>query len=115
MELFESISVNPYFSAGFGLLGVGTGMAILRTVAFKSVHLLQRRFLLKLEIPSRDPSYNWVLQWLTNHASQSTQHLSVQTLNKQHSNGSMTSSFNMIPSPGVHYLRWMNRWIKVLE
>ena len=60
---WESIAGNQYFSAGFGLLGVGTGLAIFKNACLRGSFWLRRKYTMTLEIPSRDPSYLWMLQW----------------------------------------------------
>jgi mitochondrial chaperone BCS1 len=107
---------NPYFSAGFGLLGVGTGLALLRQGIIRSVGMLQRRLLTTLEITSRDPAYPWVLQWITRQRLTSGGHFSLSTLRKPKQttiNNPEFQRFQLVPAPGVHYLRWSGRWIQV--
>lgn len=105
---------NPYFTAGFGLLGVGAGLAALRSGLQRSLLILQRRYMTTLEISSKDPSYPWILQWVTKRAVISGMHFSLHT---QQARGDATTnampSFTLVPSPGVHYLRWQGSWIKV--
>ncbi|KAJ3332172.1 hypothetical protein HDU76_001053 [Blyttiomyces sp. JEL0837] len=67
VRVMDLLANNPYFSAGFGLIGVGAGLAILKQAAVQSASLLRRRLLVTVEIPSRDPSYNWFLQWSSRH------------------------------------------------
>lgn len=55
---------NPLFSAGFGLFGLGFAASLLRGVSGRSMRLAERRMLTTLEIPSKDHSYQWVMQWL---------------------------------------------------
>ncbi|KAJ3112571.1 hypothetical protein HK100_002282 [Physocladia obscura] len=61
MEAF--LASNPYFSAGFGLIGVGAGLSLLRTGGIHAISLVQRRLLVTVEIASRDPAYAWFLKW----------------------------------------------------
>ncbi|OLY83400.1 Mitochondrial chaperone BCS1 [Smittium mucronatum] len=58
-------SNNPYFSAGFGLLGVGAALAVLRQGARHAAALTKKQLLVTLEIPSRDKSYQWILAWIS--------------------------------------------------
>lgn len=115
MELIQSLlASNPYFSAGAGLIGLGSGLAILRQSMLRYAQFLKRKYLVSLEIPSRDKSYHWVLQWLSQSSSSYNHHLSVQTLFKLHDNGSSQTYFHLIPSPGIHYLKWKRTWFKVI-
>ena len=68
---------NELFSAGFGLFGVGMAAGLLRTGWRQGAVVLQRQCFVTLEIPSKDKSYHWVLQWISAKASTRTRHLSV--------------------------------------
>ena len=48
---------NPYFSAGFGLGILGTGLAALRGSAKLASTLAQRHLLVTLEVTSKDKAY----------------------------------------------------------
>lgn len=109
----DALGGNPYFTAGFGLLGVGAGLTLLRQGATRFAYLLQRKYLSSLEISAKDPSYYWVLQWLTKNTLRSGNHFSVQTIRLQSNDGgSHKMASHLVPSPGVHYLRWKGHWIK---
>lgn len=111
-SLFSSLfSDNPYFSAGFGLLGVGTGLALLRQGVIRSAGIIRRRLMTTLEITSRDPAYPWVLQWITRQRLTSGGHFSLSTSRKM--KNVEVQRFQLVPAPGVHYLRWSGRWIQV--
>jgi chaperone BCS1 len=113
IEFFQSlVHSNPYFSAGAGLVGLGSGLAVLRTFAKQALVLARRRYLVTLEIPSKDKSYQWVLQWISSRGHQ-TQHLSVSTTFHQEQNGKINTKFDYIPSPGTHYMFYNRNWIKV--
>ncbi|KAI7871888.1 BCS1 N terminal-domain-containing protein [Spinellus fusiger] len=74
----------------------------------------RRRLLVTLEIPSKDKSYAWFLQWMSQQAPQrQVQHLAVETSFKQHDNGSVTTTFGLVPGPGNHYFSWRGVWMKV--
>ncbi|KAF8822299.1 hypothetical protein IE077_004032 [Cardiosporidium cionae] len=60
----DVFSNNPYFTAGFGLIGVGAALGILRQSLLSSMLAARRFCLTSLEIPSKDYSYSKVMQWL---------------------------------------------------
>jgi mitochondrial chaperone BCS1 len=115
-DLLES---NPYFSAGFGLVGLGAILAIGRRGVLQSISFAQRHFLVTLEIPSHDHSHAWFLHWMARHQSQNTgilsrsHHLAVETSYKQHENGSAVATFELVPGLGRHIIRWNGVWMQV--
>ncbi|CAG7838112.1 unnamed protein product [Allacma fusca] len=113
MDFISSLSDNPYFGAGFGLFGVGFGAAILRKGAQMGMIYFRRQYMVTLEIPCRDKSYSWVLNWLTTRAAKSTQHLSVETTYEQKETGKVLTKFAFVPSIGTHFFRYMGNWIRV--
>ena len=76
-SFFGSLTENPFFSAGFGLMGITVGLSFLRTGFQQATVLARRQCFVTLEIPSKDKSYHWVLQWISARAATSTRHLSV--------------------------------------
>ncbi|KAI9199490.1 BCS1 N terminal-domain-containing protein [Polychytrium aggregatum] len=114
-ELLAGLMNNPYFSAGFGLVGVGAGLGLLRQGAIHGVTLAKRHLLVTLEIPSKDFSYSWFLQWMSSRGNtpKSGHQLSVQTSFIQHDNGSTFTKFRLIPGPGRHYFQYRGAWIQV--
>lgn len=102
-QVFES---NPYFAAGFGLMGLGAGLAVARQGIMRAGNFLYRQMLVDLEIQSRDKSYSWFLEWMSQYPKTSSRHLSVQTTFKQHDNGSVTTKFDLVPGPGQHLVRY---------
>ncbi|PVU93536.1 hypothetical protein BB561_003210 [Smittium simulii] len=123
-------SGNPYFSAGFGLIGVGAVLAVLRQGSRKAAAFTRRQLLVTLEIPSKDKSYQWILAWLSDQQKLKSsskkrifskiiqnatkpRHLAVQTTFKQHDNGSVAANFSFVPGPGKHLFNFNNRWIQV--
>ena len=99
---------NPYFSAGFGLAIMGTGLALLRGAGKTAVTMAKRHLLITLEVTSKDRAYPWVLQWLTEQAQHTSlgQHLSVQTVVKKLANGRTTTLFEFLPSTGTHIVQY---------
>eukprot|EP01104_Vermistella_antarctica_P019373 TRINITY_DN7574_c0_g1_i1.p1 TRINITY_DN7574_c0_g1~~TRINITY_DN7574_c0_g1_i1.p1 ORF type:complete len:425 (+),score=79.09 TRINITY_DN7574_c0_g1_i1:204-1478(+) len=111
-DLISSLAGNQFFTAGFGLAGVGTAMMVFQKSIQIGTIFARRHYMVTLEVPSRDKSYHWLLNWITNHA-RKTQHLSVETSFSQLENGTIKTKFDFIPSPGNHFFRYRNTWIQV--
>lgn len=111
-KIFSNLGDNPYFGAGFGLVGVGAGLAICRQTLSIGQILFRRHCMMTLEITHRDQSYPWILNWLTHHH-KNAQHLSVVTHYHQRDSGQFTSNFNFVPSVGTHFFQFRNKWMKV--
>lgn len=107
MEYIQTLSQNPYFGAGFGLFGVGASAAILRKGFQSSMLLFRRHCMITLEVPCRDKSYQWVLQWMTQKGAKQTQHLSVETSFEQKDSGQIKTKYDFIPSVGQHFFRYV--------
>ncbi|XP_054442133.1 mitochondrial chaperone BCS1 isoform X2 [Pteronotus mesoamericanus] len=105
---------NPYFGAGFGLVGVGTVLALARKGAQLGLVAFRRHYMITLEVPARDRSYAWLLSWLTRHSTH-TQHLSVETSYLQHESGRISTKFEFVPSPGNHFIWYQGKWIRVVR
>ncbi|TIB03704.1 hypothetical protein E3P88_01696 [Wallemia ichthyophaga] len=117
---------NPYFSAGFGLMGVGAALAGLRRGITFGAGAAQRRLLISLEIPSKDPSYLWFLEWLSAKGKREattlkpgqpqiklySHQLSVETAEKKQQD-SNNVTFSLVPGPGTHWFRYKGAWMQV--
>lgn len=112
-ELITSLSTNPYFGAGFGLFGIGASAAILRKSLQGGLILFRRHLMITLEVPCRDKSYQWLLQWITLRGARETQHLSVETSFVQKETGKIQTKYDFIPSIGKHIMRYRGVWIQV--
>lgn len=112
-DLLATLQGNQFFSAGFGLMGVGMGVAAARKCMQYGMIFARRRFFVSLEIPSKDKSYQWVLEWLSVKGSKYNQHISAETTYFQHESGDVTARVNFIPSVGTHYISYKNRIVKV--
>lgn len=106
-------TTNPYFSAGAGLFVLGGGATLLRGGWKYGAAYFQRNFMVKMEIPSKDPSYSWVLNWITARAARQTQHLSVETFYQKDPTGRIKTSYNLIPSTGRHFIKHKGYWMVV--
>ncbi|KAK9473200.1 mitochondrial chaperone BCS1 [Dipodascopsis tothii] len=106
---------NPYFSAGFGLMGLGVGLTVFRQVLTRGSSFLYRQMLVDLEISSKDKAYGWFLDWMARQPRKQmrSHHMSVQTLFKQHDNGSVSTAFSLVPGPGKHLLRYKGAFMQV--
>ncbi|KAI3404567.2 BCS1 [Candida oxycetoniae] len=109
----EIISNNPYFAAGGGLMVLGTGLALAKQGITKSSGFLYRQMLVDLEIPSKDKSYLWFLEWMSRHKQRSSRHLSVETNVITHDNGSISTNFSLVPGPGKHLIRYKGAYMLV--
>lgn len=111
-DFLASLKDNPYFGAGFGLVGVGTALAIGRKGLQAGMIMFRRHCMMTLEVPSKDKSYQWLLHWISTHGTR-TQHMSVETTFSQNDAGKITTQFDFVPSPGSHFFRYENTWIRV--
>lgn len=109
----ELIGGNPYFTAGFGLMGLGAGLAIARQGLLRTGRFLYQQMLVDLEIASKDKSYSWFLEWMSQYPRRRSRHLSIQTIFRQHDNGSITTKFDLVPGPGSHLIRYKGAFMLV--
>ncbi|KAF9075150.1 mitochondrial chaperone BCS1 [Rhodocollybia butyracea] len=118
---------NPYFQAGFGLMGVGVALGALRKFASFSEVFLRRRLLVQVEINNKDRAYPWFLSWMANQSqhgpksgsilsSISKSHrLSLETTVEQHHNESSSVFFNLVAGTGMHWFNYRGVWMQVLR
>ncbi|XP_074094126.1 mitochondrial chaperone BCS1 [Cotesia typhae] len=113
IEYIQTLSDNPYFGAGFGLASLGVGAAFLRKGSQVATILFKRHYMITLEVPCRDKSYQWLLQWITHKGARKTQHLSVETSFELKDTGHVNTKYDFIPSIGTHFFKYKGNWIKV--
>lgn len=69
--------------------------------------------MITLEIPCRDKSYYWLLNWITVRGAKKTQHLSVETSFEKFDTGYVKTKYDFIPSIGTHLFNFNGNWIRV--
>lgn len=120
------IGDNPYFQAGFGLMGVGVGLTVLRQSLIFGTTALRRRLLVSLEVNNKDRAYEWFLAWLAHNAQSAaptssrraeswlrSHQLSVETAVEQRSNGSSSVLFRLVAGPGTHWFKYGGAWMQM--
>ncbi|KAG5647276.1 hypothetical protein DXG03_000812 [Asterophora parasitica] len=118
------IENNPYFQAGFGLMGLGVGLTVMRQGLVFGTTALRRRMLVTLEINNKDRAYEWFLGWMANRARSTattsrsapwvrSHQLSVETMVEQRKNGSSSALFKLVAGPGTHWFKYEGAWMQV--
>ena len=124
------LSSNPYFSAGFGLAGIGAALSVLRQSSTSVQQICRKRMLTSLEIPSKDHAYPWVMNWIIQQQRTAgrnsryrflnslTQHFGLETVVLR--GGTSTAAtektelaFNFVPSTGRHLMRLLDSFVLV--
>lgn len=62
---FNSVLESPVFAGGLGLAALGSAAALGRRGAIQGARLLKRQLLVNVEISKNDPSYRWILAYLS--------------------------------------------------
>ncbi|KUI56544.1 Mitochondrial chaperone BCS1 [Cytospora mali] len=119
---FNSVLESPVFAGGLGLAALGSAAALARRGAIQGARLLRRQLLVNVEISKNDPSYKWLLAYLSRPretpgflAARLTRirQLSVKTTTRsfaaQGKNGDQSSPthahFALVPGYGSHVVR----------
>lgn len=118
---FNSVLESPVFAGGLGLAALGSAAALARRGAIRGAQLLRRQLIVNVEISKTDPSYPWVLGYLSRPrdspgflASRLTRirQLSVKTTTRSATPGRnasdvgpMHAHFALVPGYGSHVIR----------
>ncbi|KAJ4424830.1 Complex III assembly protein translocase and chaperone [Gnomoniopsis sp. IMI 355080] len=118
---FNSVLESPVFAGGLGLAALGSAAAVARRGAIRGAQVLRRQLLVNVEISKTDPSYPWILGYLSRPrepagflASRLTRirQLSVKTTTRSaapgksgNNVGPMHAHFALVPGYGSHVIR----------
>ncbi|KAG8429594.1 hypothetical protein GDO86_019742 [Hymenochirus boettgeri] len=102
-DFVAALKDNPYFGAGFGLVGVGTALALARKGAQFGMIAFRRTLHDNARSAKQGQELPVVLSWISHYA-KNTQHLSVETSYLQHESGRISTKFDFVPSPGNHFI-----------
>ncbi|KAJ3276778.1 hypothetical protein HDV01_002832 [Terramyces sp. JEL0728] len=83
--------------------------------------------LVTLEIPIKDPSYSWFLEWMTQNSktkappksfidramAKNLHQLSIETTFTKYPNGSTKAEFSLVPGQGRHFFKYQHSWFQV--
>ncbi|KAH8885073.1 hypothetical protein GQ53DRAFT_751370 [Thozetella sp. PMI_491] len=61
----DALFSNPVFAGGIGLAGLGAAAAFGRRAVISGARVLRQQMIVNYEISKRDPSYPWLLHWLS--------------------------------------------------
>jgi mitochondrial chaperone BCS1 len=134
--IIKQLFANPFFTAGFGLAGLGAAVRYGSLGLRRGGELLRRRMLVDLEITRHDESYNWMLNWMTAHYRQQLgpvgrrkdvgtleylirrftpglHHLQIKTAVSKTASGSERTQFALVPGHGKHVMRYKNAFLLV--
>lgn len=121
MSLPDFLTNNPYFGAGFGLMGIGTGLAVLTKGLRMGTILARERAFVSLELNNRDTSFQWFMQWFSHNYEQNIfknkkmfcNKLTVQTQLKMHDQGAVEAYMHYQPAVGRHLFKFRNQWFQM--
>ncbi|KAI6864749.1 hypothetical protein KC338_g5329 [Hortaea werneckii] len=135
-SLISQLFNNPFFTAGFGLAGLGAALRYGTQGLRVGASMLRQRMLVDLEITRHDESYNWVLNWMTaqyqnqlaptgprkklgameylmRKFTPGLHHLQIKTENVKLPSGSQHTTFALVPGHGRHIIRYKNAFFAV--
>ncbi|KAF9956164.1 hypothetical protein BGZ70_010023 [Mortierella alpina] len=115
---------NQFAAGGFQLALIGGLLAGIRVLGSHAVEYLKKRIVVTAEFDSRDESYSWILNWLSDHPySKKATQFSVSTtiargaqkINGEGGDSAVTATY-YLPAPGLHFFWYKNRllWVRTL-
>ncbi|KAK4619706.1 Mitochondrial chaperone BCS1 [Fulvia fulva] len=135
-SVWSQLLSNPFFTAGFGLAGLGAALRYGSLGLRRAAELVRHRMLVDLEITRHDESYSWVLNWMTHQyqnqlmplaqrervgiveslirrLTPGLHHLQITTHVSRTASGSQQTAFALVPGHGRHILRYKNAFLAV--
>ncbi|KAF9111105.1 hypothetical protein BGX27_005395 [Mortierella sp. AM989] len=108
---------NQFAAGGFQLALIGGILAGIRVLGSHAIEYLKKQIIVTAEFDSRDESYSWILNWLSDHPySKKTTQFSVSTtiargaqkINGEGGDSAITATY-FLPAPGLHFFWYKNR------
>ncbi|KAG0268848.1 hypothetical protein BGZ95_002287 [Linnemannia exigua] len=108
---------NQFAAGGFQLALIGGLLAGFRILGSHALEYLKRQIVVSAEFDSRDESYSWILNWLSDHPySKKATQFSVSTtiargaqkINGESGDGAVAATY-YLPAPGLHFFWFKNR------
>ena len=118
-KLNEQLATNQFFSGGLILMIGGALVAALRHVPGKICDWLKERCLIEIDIPDREPAFEWLDKWLAahNYARDRARRLTVRIQHLDYKDRSTTPADDhrprvlFSPAPGDHWLWYRGRLV----
>ncbi|KAF9091098.1 hypothetical protein BGX23_005490 [Mortierella sp. AD031] len=85
---------NQFAAGGFQLALIGGILAGIRVLGGHAIEYLKRQIVVSAEFDSRDESYSWILNWLSDHP--------------EGGDSAVTATY-FLPAPGLHFFWFKNR------
>src|SRR5690348_6023762 len=100
----QLLTGNAFLSGGLILMVLGAVLAYARSVPFTVYRYIRSRFIITIEIESRDAAFDWIMTWLDIHpSSDRSRNLIVKTTTN--SSGTVEPRYSPI---GKHWV-WHNK------
>jgi chaperone BCS1 len=115
----KQLNENNFFSGGLILMAAGAVAAYCRTLPAYLWNWLVARMVIEVDILDRDPAFDWLDQWLSEHsyAQKRARSLSVRTRATDYAarqadpTGDHRPRILFSPAPGTHWLFYRNRLV----